>query len=35
MTRAGGGRHDESGCSEEGVAATMAALGGQHDESAR
>jgi len=35
MPRAGGGRRDESGRSEEGVAVTLAGVGGQHDESAR
>ena len=33
--RADGGRRDESRGSEEGVAVTMAAVGGQRDESAR
>ena len=33
-TIAGGRRHDESSLSEEGVAETMAAVGGQRDESA-
>ncbi len=32
-TRAGGGRRDESGRSEEWVAVTMAAVGGQRDKS--
>ena len=34
MPRAGVGRRDESSRSEEGVAVTMAGVGGQRDESA-
>ncbi len=34
-TRVGSGRHDERNYSKEGATVTMAAVGGQHDESAR